>query len=69
MESAPASPFELIETELLLELLVVPLDPPPDFGPPDQHFHRGVRGQGRKPVLRRSRFSFGPLNQQPLGGA
>jgi hypothetical protein len=69
MEPASATPFELIETELLLEFLVVPLDPPPDFGPPDQHLHRGIRWQGREPALRRSRFSLGPLDQEPLGGA
>ena len=33
VKASPASSFEVIEPEFLLEFLVVALDPPPQFGP------------------------------------
>jgi hypothetical protein len=36
METAPAAPFKMAEPDLLLELLIVPLDAPAQFGEIDK---------------------------------
>ncbi len=42
MEPPPAATFEMIEAEFVLELLVVPLDPPAQVSQPDE----GGQGAG-----------------------
>ena len=66
MEPPPAAPFEMIEAELVLELLVVPLDPPAQMRQTDERGQRRRPGQGREVVLRRRRLAQGPLAQDPL---
>jgi len=36
MEATPTAPFVVAESEFLLEVLVVPFDPPAQFGAIDQ---------------------------------
>src|SRR6266850_6430033 len=69
MEAAPPAPLEMIEPELILELLIVALDPPAELGEAHEGRH-GRRGrQGREPILRGLRVVRGPLDQQPLFGS
>src|SRR5512147_2970005 len=49
VEAAPAAAFIMAEPELLLELLVIPLDPPAQFGDVDQTVEGASFGQGGKP--------------------
>src|SRR5712691_10715316 len=69
MEPPPATTFEMIETEFVLELLVVPLDPPAQMSQTDEGGQRGRPGQSREVVLRRCRLARRPLAQDPLDGA
>jgi hypothetical protein len=47
MEAAPASPFEVIQAEFILELLIVPLDPPAELGEAERARRSGsARGVG-----------------------
>src|SRR5437660_5156460 len=49
----PAAPFEVVEAEFILEMLIVVLDPPARFRPADQlHQGNAPRASG-EPVLRR----------------
>src|SRR5438552_5027793 len=36
MEAAPAPPYEMIQPQFVLELLIVALDAPPQLGEPDE---------------------------------
>ena len=69
MEPPPAATFEMIETEFVLELLVVPLDPPAQVRQTDEGGQRGRPGQRREVVLRRRRLAQRPLGQDPLDGS
>src|SRR4051812_4359733 len=53
VKATPTPPFEVVEAQFLLELLVVPLDPPAHLGGADQVDQGGRRRQGRQPVLAR----------------
>ena len=66
MKAAPAAAFIVVETELLLELLVIALDAPALMGALDQFFEGSVLGQRRQVVLLRLCRRDGPLDQQPL---
>src|SRR6186713_1868037 len=68
MEAAPTPPLKVVEAQFLLELLVVPFDPPAQLGGADQVDQGGRRRQGRQPVLARLLLSFRPLDQQPFLG-
>src|SRR4028118_1239171 len=68
MEPAPASTLVVPKPDLLLELLIVPLDAPAQFGLLHQVGDGGLRRQGREPVLRGLLLSFRPLHQEPLLG-
>src|ERR1700749_5021205 len=68
VETAPVAALAEAKTELLLELLVVPLDPPARLGDLDQAPERGALGQVGEPVFRRLRLPRRPLDQQPLFG-
>ncbi len=59
----------MIEPQLILKLLVVPLDPPTDFGERDEFGEFHVFRNGGDPVFRRFRLAFGPLHEKPLDGA
>src|SRR5437879_4999816 len=69
VEAPPAPPFEVIQPQLVLQLLVVPLDPPAQHGEPDQIGARGHRRQRGQPILDRGGFGARPLDEQPLFGA
>src|SRR5262245_5187263 len=66
MEAAPAPPLEMIQAEFVLELLVVPLDPPAELGQPHELGERDRRRQGREPILRGLGFARRPLDQEVL---
>ena len=66
MKASPSAAFEMPEPDLLLELLIVALDPPAQFGEIDQALKGDIFGKGREPVFGRLRFVFGPLDQQPF---
>src|SRR5713101_4983442 len=68
MEPPPAATFEMIETEFVLELLVVSLDPPTQVSQTDEGGQGCRLGQRREVVLRRRRFAQRPLGQDPLDG-
>jgi hypothetical protein len=45
VKAAPAAPFTVAETDLLLELLVVSFNPPARLGDVDEALERGARGR------------------------
>ena len=66
VKATPTPPLKVIETQFLLELLVVPFDPPAHLGGRDQFLKAGRLGQGGKPVFGRFLLLLGPLDQQPF---
>src|SRR3954464_5922569 len=68
MEAAPGAALVVAKAKLLLEFLIVPLDPPARLGDLDQALERGAPGQVGEPVLGRLGVSRRPLDQQPLFG-
>src|SRR5258707_1137784 len=66
MKASPSAAFEMPEPDLLLELLIVALDPPAQLGEVDQTMQSNVLGEGREPVFGRFLLAFGPLDQQPF---
>ena len=66
MKAAPAASLIMIEPQFLLEILVIPLNPPAQFGHVNQIDQGGRRRQGREPVLGRLLVTLRPLDQQPL---
>src|SRR5262249_6603392 len=66
MEPTPAAPLEVIQAQLVLELLVVSLDPPAQLREADEGSDRDRLWQRRQPVFRRLGGSARPLDQQPF---
>src|SRR3954469_9775945 len=66
METAPAAPLIVPQSEFLLELLVVAFDAPPELGKFDQAREGDVLRQGREPVLGGLLLAFRPLDQKPF---
>src|SRR6201994_2166056 len=66
MKPAPVAALVVAEAELLLELLVIPLDPPARLGHPHEALERGAPGQVGEPVLGWLSRAVRPLDQQPL---
>ena len=66
VEAAPAAALVVPEPDFLLEILVVPLDPPAQLSQVDHLLEADLLRQGRQPVLRRLRLALGPLDQQPF---
>ena len=66
MKAAPAASFVMVEPKFLLEILIIPLNPPAQFGHVNQIDQGGRRRQGREPVLGRLLVARRPLDQQPL---
>src|ERR1700760_4186798 len=66
MKPAPVAALVMAEAELLLELLVIPLDPPARLGNPHEALPRRAPGQIGEPGLGWLRFAVWPLDQQPL---
>src|SRR5881227_1636240 len=51
MKAAPVAALEVAKAELLLEFLIVPLDPPARLGDPHETFERGAPREVGEPVL------------------
>lgn len=68
MKAHPAASLVMREPELLLEILVVPLDAPAHLGDEDQLHQRRLGRDGGEEILVRLNFSFRPFDQQPLLG-
>src|SRR3954453_15125943 len=66
METAPAAPLIVPQSEFLLKLLVVAFDAPPELGKFDQAHEADVLRQGREPVLGGLLLAFRPLDQEPF---
>src|SRR5882672_6820851 len=66
MEAAPAAPLKMRKPNLLLELLIVTLDAPAQFGEIDQTSKGNILRQCREPVFGRLLLPFGPFDQQPF---
>ena len=68
VEASPASPFVVPEPDLLLEVLIIPLDAPAQFGQIDHLGERDVVGEGREPMFGRLRLALRPFDKQPFLG-
>src|SRR5216683_2438619 len=66
MKATPPPALEVIEPELVLELLIIALDAPAQFGEAHKLGDRRRRRQGREPILRGLGVASRPLDQQPL---
>jgi len=66
VEAPPASPLVVTEPDLLLEVLVIPLDAPAQLGLLDEVGERRVIRQGREPVFGRFLLAVRPLDEEPL---
>src|SRR4051812_9940229 len=66
VEAAPAATLVVPEPKLLLELLVVAFDAPPELGKFDQALETNVLRQGREPVFGGLPLAFRPLDQEPF---
>jgi len=62
----PRAALEVVQSDLLLELLVVLLDPPPDLRPVHQVTEGRVLRQVGQPELGGPRRLLRPLDEQPL---
>src|ERR1043166_7177154 len=68
MEASPAPALEVIEPQLVLQLLIVAFDPPPQHGELDELSACRRRWQRREPVFDRRGFGPRPFDEQPLFG-
>src|SRR6516165_3326510 len=68
MKASPASTFIVIEAEFLLELLIVALDPPAQFGRLHKARERRIGWQSGKPIFDRCAFALRPFDEQPFSG-
>ena len=66
MKAAPAASLEVSQAEFLLELQVVALDAPAQFGEINQTGKADILWQRRQPILGRLGLALRPLDQQPL---
>src|SRR5260370_35033018 len=69
MQATPPSPLIVTKPEFLLEILIVPLDPPAQLGGVYQGTAADVRGQRGQKVFRRLGFVRGPFDQAPFLGS
>jgi hypothetical protein len=68
MKATPPSPLVVTKPEFLLEILIIPLDPPAQVGVVYQGTAADVLGQRGQKVFRRLRFVRGPFDQAPFLG-
>lgn len=68
VEAPPPSAFVVAQSQFLLELLIVSLDPPTQLGGVDELGDCSVGRQGGEPILARLDLAFRPLDQEPLFG-
>ena len=69
VKAAPPAPFVIAKAKLLLEFLIIALDPPAQFCDVDQLSKGDVLGHGGKPIFGRLGFVWRQLDQQSLFGA
>src|SRR5258708_8524047 len=69
MQATPPSPLIVTKPEFLLEILIVPLDPPAQLGGSDEGRAADVRGERGQKVFRRLGFVRGPFDQAPFLGS
>ena len=69
MKATPTSPFVVAKPEFLLEVLMVPLDPPTQLGGGHQGTAADGRGKRGEKVLGWFGFVGGPFDQAPFLGA
>ena len=66
MKAAPSAALEMAQPNLLLELLIIALDAPAQFGDVDQAIEGYGVWQRREPVFGRLGLALRPLYQQPF---
>ena len=66
MKAAPAASLEVAKAEFLLEVVIVTLGAPAQFGPINQAGKADRLRQHRQPVLRRLLLALGSFDQQPF---
>lgn len=66
VEATPAAPLIVTQPEFLLEVLIVPLDPPAQLDGVDQRKPADAGGQRGQKVLRRLGLLGRPLDQAPF---
>src|SRR6202789_2804506 len=66
VEASPTSAFIVAQSQLLLEFLIIPLNPPAQLGGVDQFGDRRVGRQGGEPILARLGLALRPLDQEPF---
>ena len=59
MEATPTAPLEMVQSEFLLEFLIVAFDAPTQFRYPDQFAHRCIGRERTQEVLERLGVAFG----------
>ncbi len=69
VEAPPSTAFVVVQSDLVLQFLVVALGAPPQLCRPHERCERRVRRQGRQEVLRGLLLARGPLDQKPFLGA
>src|SRR5487761_2577463 len=69
VKATPASSLVMAKPKFLLEVLVVPLDPPTQLGGVHQCAPADVFWEGGQKVFRRLGFVRGPFDQAPFLGA
>ena len=68
VEAAPAAAFEMAQAHLLLELLIVALDPPAQGGGGDKLLQAGLGRQAGEPEALLGSLALAALAQKPLLG-
>ena len=68
VKATPPSPFIVIKPEFLLEVLIVPLNPPAQLGGVHQGTLADIGGQRGQEVFCRLGFVGGPFDQAPFFG-
>src|ERR1700689_5200306 len=66
VETAPAAPFLVAQTQLLLEFLIVAFDDPAVLGNLHQRLERDLLRQTRQPVFGGFRCLLRPFDQKPF---
>ena len=66
VQPAPSAPFIMAQAEFLLQVLIITLDAPAQFGGIDQPRKAGIGRQGGQPVFGWFRLLGGPFHQQPF---
>ena len=69
VEAAPAASLIVAEADLLLQLLIIPLDPPALHGVADQRGAADMGWQRREPELAGLDVSGRPFDQAPFLGS